>query len=140
MADFATGASRALVAMAIVMALVGTLGLASTMSASVVERRRELAVMRTIGATRRRIVHDLAAEAIAIGLTSWLFAFILALPLTAYVDRLIGSLGFLAALPFVIVPGGLAMWAGLVIAASILATTLPARQASALTVREALAA
>ncbi len=130
---------RALVAMAIVMAVVGALGLASTMSTSIVERTRELGVMKTLGATRRRIVGDLLAEALSIGGLSSVFALALALPLTVYVDRLIGRLGFLASLPFVIVPGALVAWVAMVAVVSVVATVLPARRAAAISVREGLA-
>jgi putative ABC transport system permease protein len=130
---------RALVAMALVMALVGTLGLASTMSVSAVERTREIGVMKAIGATPDRIMRDLLLEALGIGLLSCVFAFALSLPLTAYVDRLIGNLGFLASLPFVLVPGAAVAWVAVVGAVSIFATWVPARRASRLTVREAIA-
>lgn len=130
---------RALIAMATVMAIVGALGLASTMGVSVIERTRELAVMKTIGATPRRIVRDLLAEALTISALSWVAACIVSLPLTFYADRLIGNLGFLASLPFVIVPGAAISWLVLVGGVSLLATWLPARRAAALNIREALA-
>jgi putative ABC transport system permease protein len=130
---------RALVAMALVMALVGALGLASTMSVSVIERTREIGVMKTIGATPRRVMRELVAEALAIGLSSCVLAFALSLPLTAYVDRVIGNLGFLASLPFVLVPAAVAGWLGIVVVITIVATWWPARRAAAITVREALA-
>jgi putative ABC transport system permease protein len=130
---------RALIAMASVMAIVGALGLASTMGVSVIERTRELAVMKTIGATPRRIVRELLAEALVISLLSWVLAFCVSLPLTLYVDGLIGNLGFLAALPFVVVPSAAVAWLALAAVVSVLATWLPARRASSITIREALA-
>jgi putative ABC transport system permease protein len=130
---------NALMAMATVMAIVGTLGLASSMGVSVIERTRELAIMKTIGATPKRVLRDLVAEALAIGGSSWLVAVVASLPLTLYVNGLVGNLGFLAALPFVVVPGALAGWLALVLVVSILATWVPARRAAALTIREALA-
>ncbi len=130
---------RALIAMATVMAIVGALGLASTMGVSVIERTRELAVMKTIGATPRRVVRDLLVEALTISALSWILACVVSLPLTFYVDRLIGNLGFLASLPFVVVPAAALGWLVLVCVVSLLATWLPARRAAALNVRQALA-
>jgi putative ABC transport system permease protein len=130
---------RALVAMAVVMALVGTLGLASAMSVSVIERTGELAVMKAMGATPRRISRDLIAEAAIISVLSWGLSFLLSLPLTLYIDRLIGNLGFLASLPFVVEEGAALGWLGMSVAISLLATWLPARHAGRLTIRDALA-
>ena len=130
---------RALVAMAVVMALVGTLGLASAMSVSVIERTGELAVMKAMGATPRRISRALIAEAAIISILSWLLACLLSLPLTFYIDRLVGNLGFLAALPFVVEPGAALGWLGMSVAIALLATWLPAQRAARLTIRDALA-
>ena len=130
---------RALVALAAVMAIVGALGLASAMGVSVIERTRELAIMKTIGATPRRVVRDLLSEGLAVGALSWVLAGVVSLPLTLYLDRLIGGLGFLASLPFVVVPGAALGWLVLVGVVAILATVLPARRAAKLTIREAIA-
>jgi putative ABC transport system permease protein len=61
------------------------------------------------------------------------------IPLTLLVDALVGSLGFLAPLPLVVSPYAAALWLAIVIAASWLATLLPARRAGRMSVREALA-
>jgi putative ABC transport system permease protein len=129
---------RALIALAAVMALVGALGLGSSMGVSVVERTRELAIMKTIGATPQRVLRDLLLEALTVGALSWVLACLVSLPLTLYLDRLIGGLGFLASLPFVVAPWAALGWLGLVGLSSILATTLPACRARSLTIREAL--
>lgn len=128
-----------LVAMAAVMATVGMLGLSSTLAVSVVERTRELGVMKTLGATPSRIVGLLVAEGLFIGVLSWGLAFVLSLPLTALVDGLVGRLGFLAPLPFVVSAGAVAGWLGLVVLVSLGAIAFPARRAARLTVLEALA-
>ena len=131
---------RMLVAMAAVLAAVGAAGLASAMGVAVVERTRELAVMRTLGATPGRISRMLLAEAGAIGTVSFVAALAVSVPLTLAVDRLVGMLGFLAPLPLIVSPGGVVAWAALVAGVAPLATLLPARRAAAIPVREAMAA
>lgn len=138
MADHIVILTRALVAMAAVMAAVGALGLAAAMGTSVLERMREFAVMKTIGATPRRILLLVVAESWFIGMLSWLAALVLALPLTLLVDTLVGRLGFVAPLPFVIAAAPALGWLALVGAVSVVATVLPARRAARLSVAQAL--
>jgi putative ABC transport system permease protein len=130
---------QTLLAMAIVLAVVGALGLGSAMGVGVVERTRELGVMKTLGATPRRIVWMLLAEGGTIGATSWLTAFALSVPLSWFVDRLIGTLGFLAPLPLILSGAGAATWLALLAVVSLVATLVPARRAAEMSVREALA-
>ena len=80
----------------------------------------------------------LVGEGTTIGAMSFVWALLLSIPLTLLVDRLVGNLGFLAPLPFVLSPIAAAIWLGLVVIVSFAATLLPARQASALSIREAL--
>ena len=140
MADHIGMLITSLVAMSIVMAIVGALGLTSTMSVSVVERTREFAVMKAVGATPRRIIALLNHEALFIGALSWVAALILAIPLTALVDGLVGRLGFVAPLPFVLSPTAALEWLTLVVGVAFLATFLPARRASQMSVASALVA
>jgi putative ABC transport system permease protein len=130
---------RTLVAMAAILAIVGILGLGSAMGVSVVERTRELGVMKTLGATPRRIVRGLVLEGLVIGALSWVLAVGLSVPLALSVGAIIGNLGFLAPLPLVVAPGAAAGWLGLVLVMSLIATLVPARRAAALSIREALA-
>jgi len=64
---------------------------------------------------------------------------VLSVPLTHFVDRLIGNLGFLAPLPLVLSVAAAVGWGALTLAVGYLATLLPARRASKLVIREALA-
>ncbi len=130
---------RALIAMAVVMAIVGMLGLASTTGISVIERTKEIGVMKTIGAGEARIVRMVMGEAATTGLFSWCLGFLLSLPLSMYLDYLIGSMGFLASLPFTVDAGGVALWLAISTLVALLASFFPAISASRLVIREALA-
>ena len=130
---------RALLAMAVVMGIGRHLGLVSTTGTSVLERTREFGVMIAIGATPGQVARMVVFEALSVGGLSWALAAVLALPLTALLDGLIGNLGFLAPLPFAVAPAPIFLWFALVGAVSLLASLVPARRAGSLTVREALA-
>jgi putative ABC transport system permease protein len=129
---------RALLAMAVVMAIVGALGLGSTLGTSVVERTRELGVMKALGATPARISRLIVAEAAFITALSFVFALTASVPLTFAVDWLVGNLGFLAPLPLVIGVSPAFVWLVLSAVVGLSASWLPARRAAALSVREAL--
>ena len=123
----------------IVMAIVGGLGLMSSMGTSVIERTREFGVMRAIGAKSRTILRNIISEGVFIGLMSWGIALPLSIPLSLGIDYLLGMMSFRASLPLVVSPVGLVTWVTLIIIGAIAASAYPARQASRLTVRETLA-
>jgi putative ABC transport system permease protein len=130
---------RALTALAGVLACVGLLGLTSAMTTAVVERSREIGVMKAVGATSGRVLRLILAEGLLTAVTSAVLALVLTLPLTALIESTIGRLGFLAPLPFVVSTTALVGWLVLVSAFSLVATWLPARRAAGISVREALA-
>jgi len=129
----------ALMMISTVMAVVGGLGLMSSMGTSVIERTREFGVMRAIGAKSSIILRNIISEGVFIGLMSWAISLPLSLPLTFGIDYLIGMMSFRSPLPLIISPVGLAVWVTLILVGSIAASTYPAQQASRLTVRETLA-
>jgi len=129
---------RMLLAMALLMVTVGMLGLGSTMATNVLERTREIGVMKTIGATPGQIGRLVVGEALFLGVLSWGVAVVLAVPLTLLVGRTVGMMSFRVRLPLVMDGTAIASWLALVVVASIAATLIPAWRASRLTVREAL--
>jgi putative ABC transport system permease protein len=138
MGDHVAVLIRMLLAMAALVVTVAALGLASAMSTNVVERTRELGVMKTIGATSRHITTLVLGEALAIALMSWVAAVALAVPLTALVGKVVGMLAFRLRLPLVVDFSAASAWSLLVVALALAAALAPARRASKLTVHAAL--
>ena len=69
-------------AMGWVMIVVGGMGLASTMSLAVLERTREIGVMRAIGAPHRSILIMILMEGLVIAVLGWLASLPLSVPMS----------------------------------------------------------
>ncbi len=128
-----------LLVMTFLMALVGGLGLMGTMSISVIERTREIGVMRAIGAATRAILQIIIVEGVLIGLISWAQATLLAFPLSRLLSDQVGIAFTDSPLSFSFSLPAIALWLLIVALVAALASYLPARTASRLTVREVLA-
>ncbi len=128
-----------LLAMAALMGLVGVLGLASAMSTSVLERTRELGVMRALGATPGALARLIGIEAIVIALFSWLTAIALSIPLAMIVGRVVGALAFRTPLPLVVRADAIVAWLAIMLGVGLIAAIAPARRAIRCAIREALA-
>ncbi|MDQ3657814.1 MAG: FtsX-like permease family protein, partial [Chloroflexota bacterium] len=126
-------------AISIAMGVVGGIGLASTMSANVLERTREFGVMHAIGARPRAVRRIVVAEGVFLALVSCLVAVIPTLGLTMIMGNGLGNLFMYAPLPFRISLLAAGIWIALVVLGAVLATEASATRASRLTVREALA-
>lgn len=130
---------NSLIGMAILMAIVGTLGLMSSMTMNVLERTREIGVMRAVGATPSKIRKLVAFEGLFIGGLSLFAAVAVSLLLSTYLGRLIGSMAFRTPLSLNISFVAWGSWALIVIIGAYLATLYPAHRANHITTREALA-
>jgi putative ABC transport system permease protein len=127
-----------LVVISILMGLVGLFGLGSAMATSVLERRRELAVLRAIGASNAAIVLAVIFEGVFIGFLSVIAAAVLSVPVTMLIATLVGS-EMLGPWQGVIVSAtGIPIWIAVVLLCATLASGYPARRASTVTIREAL--
>jgi putative ABC transport system permease protein len=125
--------------MAVLAALVGSVGLMSTMSINVVERAREIGVMRAIGATSAIILGVFVFEGVLVGVLSWVIAAPLSYPSAWVFSDAIGRALLEAPLDFSFSIAGLAIWLVIVIALSAVASLWPALRATQVSVREALA-
>jgi len=128
-----------LMVMAVLMAIVGGLGLMGTMSINVLERTREIGVMRAIGASNGAIRGIVMTEGMFIGMLSGLISIFLAYPLSQGLCGIVGDAVFQMPLSFSFSMSGVILWLIIVTVLSALASFLPAFNASRLTVREVLA-
>lgn len=124
--------------MAILMAIVGGLGLTGTLSLSVIERTREIGVIRALGASNRAIWGIVVVEGMLIGLIGALLGAILAVPM----GKLLGDAMWMAFLgkpmPYSYSWPGMGIWLLHSSILSAVASFIPARNAAKTSVREAL--
>ena len=125
--------------MAVLIAIVGGLGLMGTMSINVLERTREIGVMRAIGASNGDIQGIVIVEGMVIGLLSWALSILVSVPITGVLTYGVGTatLGF--PLPPVLDPRGITVWLVFSLVLTLVSSALPARGASRLTVKDTLA-
>src|SRR5687768_1507626 len=128
-----------LLIMAILTAIVGSMGLTGTMGMNVLERTREIGIMRAIGADDRAVMRTVIAEGMVIGIISFVLAVLLSVPFTYLLSTIVSLAIFQSPIDVVFTYTGYAIWLGLVLALSVIASILPARNAARLTIREVLA-
>jgi putative ABC transport system permease protein len=128
-----------LLALAVIMAIVGGIGLMGALSISVTERTKEIGVMRAIGAKTPVIMGMLILEGVLQGFASWLIAVPLSYFLGQPIAVLMGEAMFDIALDYQYNLQAMFIWLAMVVIISIMASVMPARNATAISVRESLA-
>ncbi|MFQ5614429.1 MAG: ABC transporter permease, partial [Anaerolineae bacterium] len=128
-----------LLALAVIIAAVGGIGLMGSLSISVVERTREIGVMRAIGARTPTMMSMFVLEGVLQGVLSWLIvvpiSFVLGKPMA---DGL-GQAMFSTNLDYLYNGQAVLSWLVIILIISVLASVLPARNATRISVRESLA-
>ena len=104
-----------LMSMAILLAVVGAIGLTGAMGLNVIERIREVGVMRAIGASTGSVLQVFLVEGVLIGLMSWLAALLLALPVGKLISTAVGMETMGNPLSYVVSPTGILIWLGLAV-------------------------
>jgi putative ABC transport system permease protein len=128
-----------LIIMSALLAVVGGLGLTGTMSINVLERTREIGVMRAIGASDGAVRGIVIVEGMFIGALSWLAGVVLALPISKLLSDAVGMAFLRRTLNFEFSVTGVVLWLFIVVTVAAFASFFPAWRASRLTVREVLA-
>jgi putative ABC transport system permease protein len=124
--------------MGVIIAVVGGVGLSGVLTLNVLERRREIGVMRSIGASSWRVIRLSIGEGVLLGWLSWLVALPLSIP-AAYLLATRGlSLALNQQLSYQFSPLGALIWLALITILAIIASSFPARSAAKVSVRESL--
>jgi putative ABC transport system permease protein len=120
-------------------AVVVALGVMAALLISVIQRRRELGLLRAVGATRSQIMGTVLAEALLMGAIGTLLGLLIGLPLEWYVLHvlLFREAGF--AFPVVYPWQAAGLIAGVAMLLALLAAQVPALQAGRLRITEAIA-
>jgi putative ABC transport system permease protein len=127
-----------LATMALLIGVVGSLALSGVLSLNVLERRREIGVLRAIGASSAAVGGQFIGEGLILGWLSWLIAWPLSIPAgQLMVTGLSAALG--SQLVYRYTPTGPLIWLGVMTVLAVAASGLPARAASRVSVRESLA-
>ena len=147
--DALQGAKRAFIILDLVLSLIGSialavssLGIVNTMVMSILERTREIGIMKAIGASDRDVRLIFLIEASAIGLLGglagvalgWVVGRIINIGANIYIQQQGGATGNLFSLPFWLVGGAI----GFSIVVSLLAGSYPAGRAAKLDPIQAL--
>jgi putative ABC transport system permease protein len=127
-----------LAVVAVIIGLVGAIALSGALSLNVLERRREIGVMRAIGASSGTIARLFIGEGLILGWLSWLIALPLSIPAARLMTQTLGQ-ALQSNLVYKYTPTGAIYWLTIITVLSILASLLPARGAMRVSVRESLA-
>lgn len=125
--------------MAVLLGFVGGLGLTGTMTINVVERSREIGVLRAVGASDRSVLLIFLAEGVLIGALSWTLGVLISLPVSKLLSDALGNVFVDRPLSWAYSIEGMVAWAVIVLILAAVASLLPAWRASRLAVREILA-
>ncbi|MGL1893050.1 MAG: FtsX-like permease family protein [Spirochaetaceae bacterium] len=128
-----------LFAMGIILAIVGILGLSSSITSNVLERKSEFGILKTIGASNSKILIIVLIEATLITFLSIICGIIISLPLSYNVGQSLGQMAFNTPLDLYLSVKGTINWSILIIVSSFIASLFPALTAVEMTVKETLA-
>lgn len=127
-----------LINLAMLMAVVGGIGLMGALGISVMERQREIGVMRSIGARSRTLIGIYVMEGTLQGFLSWILAVPLSFFLAQPMARLLGQTMLELDLDYVYNWQAVLLWLATVLLISSLMSLGPARSAARMSVRENL--
>ncbi len=128
-----------LMVMAVILAAVGGLGLMGTMGINVIERMREIGVLRAVGASNRAILRLIVSEGLVIGLIGWLVGSAAAVLPGKHLSDAVGETFLNVPLLYTFSFGGVVLWMVIALILAALASLIPAYRASRMSVRDVLA-
>lgn len=127
-----------LLVLALIVALVGGIGLTGALSISVIERTKEIGVMRAIGARSPTILGMFVMEGVLQGVLSWVIAAPISMLVTPFMANALGQTLFQSGLEYQYNFGAMFAWLALVLVIAALASLIPAGNAARVNVRQSL--
>ncbi len=128
-----------MLALSIIVALVGGIALMGALSIGVIERTKEIGVLRAVGARSHTILGIFIMEGVLQGFLSWLFAVPISFLASPLLANALGQAMFGATLDYQYNWPAVALWLLLMLGISIVASIVPARGATLISVRDSLA-
>ncbi len=128
-----------LLSMAVLAALVGGIGQMGALSISVIERTKEIGILRAIGAGSGTIMRMFVMEGVLQGVLSWLFALPLSLLFAPVMATNLGRVMFGTNLVYRYDTQSAVVWLLIVVVIGTVASIGPARNATKISVRQSLA-
>jgi putative ABC transport system permease protein len=128
-----------LLSLAIIVASVGGIGLMGALSISVVERTKEIGVLRAIGARTRTIMSMFVMEGVLQGWLSWGISVLISLVFARTLADTMGRIILNMPLDYQYNTQAMFIWLGVILVISVIASILPARSATRVSVRDSLA-
>ncbi len=130
--------TRMLITITFLLIIVGGLGLIITTGINVMERKRELGILRAIGVSDKVLYKIFLYEGVIIGIITWLFSVIIAVPLSYYLGNKFFIIFFESTIDFKISQHGFLLWGIIVVVLSGIAVLIPAKNTIKLTVNQTL--
>jgi putative ABC transport system permease protein len=128
-----------LLALSVIVAIVGGIALMGVLSIGVIERTKEIGVLRAIGARSPVILGMFVMEGIFQGCLSWLVSIPISFLASPSVASTLGHVMFGTTLDYQYNWSAVGVWLGIVVVISAVASLLPARSAIRISVRDSLA-
>lgn len=124
---------------AIAVLAVGALGMGTSLSLNIIERWREIGIIRAMGGSNGSVFRLLLTEGFVTAGLSVILAVLLSLPLTALAGKVVGAHGLYVTLPFVFRVDALILWLFVATLITGLTVWLATRSSLRIPVREVLA-
>jgi putative ABC transport system permease protein len=127
-----------LIMVTLLLIIVGGLGLITTMGINIVERLRELSILRAIGVNNPKLYQLTLTEGFLTGLMSWTIAVVVSIPVSYYLGNKFFEIFFETTLNFDVSLAGIMVWLAIIVVFSTVAVLVPARNANKQSIREGL--
>jgi putative ABC transport system permease protein len=119
-----------LIMVTLLLIIVGGLGLITTMGINIVERNREMSILRAIGVTDKKLYGLTITEGFIIGLMSWVIALFVSIPVSLYLGNKFFNIFFETSLNFSMSLTGILVWLAIILIFSAVAVVIPAKNAN----------